>query len=307
MPDCALFSVMCDSSETDTASESGSQDFTSSQGEQDTRGEDFNVFSSLAQPHSEHGSALSCLKCTTFYDAFIKVNPDQVVELERNTRKQSIEPLWHDARKVRITASTASKVPQRETTDPAKFLSEHLYPKFQGSVATRYGKESEGLAKEQIRERGCIVMDRGLVLCAGDPWLAASPDGIINNKLLEVKCPITLSACTSLNDALTATNQDIRVEGGQYIVNPKGPRGYYRQLQLGMHCLGLKTSCLVIWTPVQHLELDVPYDNGFVTTYMQRLRSFYFKHMLPKVVDEFVEGRLQLSDRYMKMVSKAAQ
>ncbi len=49
------------------------------------------------------------------------------------------------------------------------------------------------------------------------------------------------------------------------------------------------------------------YDNGFVTTYMQRLRSFYFKHMLPKVVYEFVEGRLQLSDRYINMVSKAAQ
>lgn len=120
MPDCALFSVMCDNSETDTASESGSQDFTSSQGEQGAQGEEFSVFSSLAQPHSEHGSALSCPKCTIFYNAFIKLNPDQVVELERNTRKQSIEPLWHDARKLRITASTASKVPQRETTDPGE-------------------------------------------------------------------------------------------------------------------------------------------------------------------------------------------
>ncbi len=33
------------------------------------------------------------------------------------------------------------------------------------------------------------MMDRGLVLCAGDPWLAASPDGIIDNKLLEVNAP----------------------------------------------------------------------------------------------------------------------
>lgn len=49
------------------------------------------------------------------------------------------------------------------------------------------------------------------------------------------------------------------------------------------------------------------YDKGFVNTDMQRLLSFYFKHMLPKLVDEFVEERLQLSDSYMKMVSKAAQ
>ena len=289
MPDCALFSAMCDSSETDTASESGSQIFTSSQGEQDAHGEEPNVFSSLAQPRSEHGSTLNCLKCTAFYDTFITLRPDQVVELERNTRKQSREPLWHDARKLRITASTASKVPQRETTDPDKFLAEHLYPRFQGSRATRYGKESEGLVKEHIKERGCRVIDKGLVVCAGDPWLAASPDGIIDNKLLEIKCPITLSACTSINDAFTAKNQDIRVEDGQYIMNPKGPKGYYSQVQLGMHCLGLQTASLVIWTPLQHLELDVPYDNDFAITYMQRLRSFYFKHMLPKVVDEFVD------------------
>ena len=192
MPDCALFSVMCDSSDTDTASEAGSQDFTSSQGEQDVQREEPDVFSSLAQPHSEHGSALSCQKCMTFYDVFIKLSPEQVVELERNTRKQSIEPLWHDARKLRITASTASKVPQRETTDPAKFLAEHLYPRFQGSVATRYGKESEELAKMQMKERGCKIMDKGLVVCTGDPWLAASHDGIIDDKLLEIKCPITL-------------------------------------------------------------------------------------------------------------------
>ena len=70
-----------------------------------------------------------------------------------------------------------------------------------------------------------------------------------------------LSTCTFLNDAFTATNQDIREEDEQYFENPKGHRGYYRQVQLGMHCLGLQISNLVMLTPVQHLELDVPYGN----------------------------------------------
>ena len=65
------------------------------------------------------------------------------------------------------------------------------------------------------------MIDKWLVVCAGDPWLAASPDGIIDNKLLEIKCPITLSACTSINDAFTAKNQDIRVE---VHYEPKRPR-----------------------------------------------------------------------------------
>lgn len=49
-------------------------------------------------------------------------------------------------------------------------------------MATRYGKESEGFAKEQIRKRGCIVVDKGLLVCAEDQWLAESPDGIIDDK-----------------------------------------------------------------------------------------------------------------------------
>ncbi len=83
-------------------------------------GRGFQCVQQLSSAHSEHGSALELSKSAQhFMMHSLKLNPDQVVELERNTRKkQSIEPLWHDARKVRITASTASKVPQRETTEP---------------------------------------------------------------------------------------------------------------------------------------------------------------------------------------------
>lgn len=285
MPDCALFSVMCDSSETDTASETDSQDFSISK-EQDAQGEEVAMFKNLEiLSHSEHDNALSCPKCKVFYEAFIKVSLEQAMVLESTTRKQSLEPLWHDAGKLRITASTASKVPQRHTTDPVKFITNHLYPKFKGNVSTKYGMASEKFAKEDIKGRGCVILEKGLVVCAHDPWLAASPDGVIDDTLLEVKCPITLRDCSSLNDAITEANLDVGIVDGRYIINPKGSQGYYRQVQLGMHCLGLQKACLVIWTPAQHLELNVPYDKDFVASLMQRLRSFYFRHMLPKLVD----------------------
>ena len=41
-------------------------------------------------------------------------------------------------------------------------------------------------------DQGYNIDLRGLVLCKGEPWLAASPDGIIINtdQLLEIKSPV---------------------------------------------------------------------------------------------------------------------
>lgn len=287
---------MCDSSETDTASESELDEL------EDVEPVEAALLRSLAQPHTDHGTTLSCLRCKTFYDRVIKLDADRRLDLETHTRKQSVEPLWHEARKLRITASTAGKVPKRESTDPTNFLSEHLHPKFLGTTATNYGRQCEEHAKNHIRERGCTITERGLIVCAGEPWLAASPDGIINSKLLEIKCPMSLSGCSSISEALADKTKDVYMEDGQYVINPKGPRGYYRQVQLGMHCLNVTEAVLVIWTPTEHLELDVPYDQEFVRASIQKLQAFYFKYMLPRIVDEFVEGRLNLHN-YLKQLS----
>jgi len=68
--------------------------------------------------HTEHSTKLTCPKCTEFYEAYIKVSPAQAAVLMEETRMQSASQLWHDARKLRLTASTAKRVPKRSTTDP---------------------------------------------------------------------------------------------------------------------------------------------------------------------------------------------
>ena len=44
----------------------------------------------------------------TFYEAYIKVFPTQAATLMEETRMQSALQSWHDARKLRLTASTAN-------------------------------------------------------------------------------------------------------------------------------------------------------------------------------------------------------
>ena len=65
----------------------------------------------------------------------------KVKNLEQGTQSQSSSMLWRDARKVRLTASSASKVPVKDTTDARAFITEHLHPIFTGSKFTRHGTE----------------------------------------------------------------------------------------------------------------------------------------------------------------------
>ena len=61
--------------------------------------------------HDEHHTPLTCVKCRTFYDEYINMSTAQLEEIEKVTKAQSKEQVWHDARRVRITASMARKCP----------------------------------------------------------------------------------------------------------------------------------------------------------------------------------------------------
>ncbi|XP_063073553.1 uncharacterized protein LOC134464036 [Engraulis encrasicolus] len=255
--------------------------------------------------HDEHHTPLACEKCRTFYNKYIDMPTPKFEEIERATKQQSKEQVWHDARRVRITASTAKKVPIRLTTAPEKFLSEHLHPSFRGNAATRQGAEGEEVARDHLETLGNRIECKGLVVCKMEPWLAASPDGVINkDTLLEIKTPVMGNKsmdeflATKGCEITTVANGD-RVE---YLIASNGQKGYYMQVQLGMYCTGLQHAKLVIWNKTEHLEIEVPYDQDFVEEHIPRLRTFYFSHMLPKIVDDFVEGRLQFCSRYLSIV-----
>lgn len=254
-------------------------------------------------PHDEHHTPLACVKCSTFYNKYIKMLTTQIKEIEQSTRAQSKEQLWHDMRRVRITASTAKNVPVRLTTAPDKFLSNHLHPTFHGNAATRHGAESEELARQFLQDQGYSIETKGLVVCPGEPWLAASPDGVINkDMLLEIKSPV-IGKNKSLTETLAAGNCEIKpMANGEYYLTCNGPKGYYMQVQLGMNCTGLRHTQLVVWNKTEHLELQVPLNQAFVQEHVARLRTFYFTHMLPKIVDDFVEGRMVLCSKYLNIV-----
>eukprot|EP00063_Salmo_salar_P077971 XP_014052806.1 PREDICTED: uncharacterized protein LOC106603523 isoform X2 [Salmo salar] len=110
-----------------------------------------NITASSTQPHGEHIN-YNCQKCLSFYNEIVKLDPTQSTVLEQIPKEQSASHLWHDLRKLRGTASSATKVPVRESTNPGKFFQEHLYPRFHGNVATRYRKDNELMASQWLED-----------------------------------------------------------------------------------------------------------------------------------------------------------
>lgn len=141
----------------------------------------------------------------------------------------------------------------------------------------------------------------GTVVCPSEPYLSASPDAFINrDTILEIKCPQKPPT-----ELATTGKYDIVIKNGQYELNPKGKNGYYYQVQLTMHCTGTKHCQFFAWEDKSddYVLVSVDYDRGFIQNILPRLRSFYFKHLLVRLVDDVHAKRLKLCTAYQTLCS----
>lgn len=232
-----------------------------------------------------------------FYNTYINIDRDN---LERMTRQQTDSSAWHDCRRVRITASSAKKVPVRSTTDCTRFLREQISPSFRGNYATQHGVRNEPVALLQLSDMGYPIQKSGAVLAEQEPWLSASPDGICTDSIVEIKCPCVDDVLEELGKGRVVS--DLHLVNGESVFKGNGPNGYYTQVQVTMYCTGVHKCTFFVWTEKSHALIDIAFDTEFVSDLLQRLRVFYFTHMLPRLVDDFEAGRLTFSALYKQLL-----
>ena len=189
-----------------------------------------------------------------FYCSQIKLSPEDRLRLCQLTLNQSSSKLWHQERKKRITASQAHKIVRAKSHRTVlKYFFEE--PAFHKNLI--YGRETEPKAKTKLSEiLPAQIFDIGLVSKQGQPWLAASPDGLIlfengTQALLEVKCP---SSCC---------NQEISVP---YIENStlKKNHPYYTQIQIQLYCCEMELAILFVYSNKDYKVLEVKKDTEFL-------------------------------------------
>lgn len=253
--------------------------------------------------HTEHfEDRLTCSVCDHFYKRYVRVSDKQQAELENLSSGQSHSEVWRDMRRCRITASSAKKVPVR--AEPANFLRDHLYPSFKGNSNTRHGLECEPKALDKLRANTkANISTHGSFVSFEEPWLAASPDGIMGDIVVEVKCPV-MTENESFEDRLARGMCDLQIQDEQAVLKSNGSMGYYKQVQLTMFCTGRRKCKFFVWTSKGEICVDVMFNANFVKKEIQRLRKFYFLHMLPRLASDFHDGRLQFCNTYETVMTQ---
>lgn len=111
---------------------------------------------------------------------------DEINRIFEKTKSQRLCDNWFSERRKRLTASNFGKIVKlRASTDKNKVAQSLISSTFMGNVSTRYGVEHETLAiKDLAQVLEVDIKDSGLIIHKENPFLAASPDGLIGNNII---------------------------------------------------------------------------------------------------------------------------
>ena len=236
----------------------------------------------------------------TFYQTKVVVAQEEAANLEKCTQGQTKSEKWSSERRKRLTASKIGSIAKmKATTKRSKKVKELLYSTFHGNVATSYGMKMEEITQQEyITHQNCMghpgltVDNVGLFVNPANPWLGASPDGLVHDPtnashpqgLVEIKNPYSIrdkslaEACTVSNFCLETQEKD-----GKAMYRLKRRHDYFYQTQCQMYCTGRQWCDFVLRTNKElHVE-RIYRDRKWWDGQLPRLQSFYFDALLPEL------------------------
>ncbi|XP_043188493.1 uncharacterized protein LOC122363367 isoform X2 [Amphibalanus amphitrite] len=216
-----------------------------------------------------------------FLLAMLSLSKEEIAEVQRVTSGQVKNPKWFVARKGRLTSSNFGLV--------LKAIARGRYPKSlfkrllggydpSGSAAVKWGRTHEAAAKRAYENRtGKKVEENGIFL-SEDGMLGASPDGVVGDTLLEVKCPWTHRGRT-IQEAVQADGKFFLDEN----LNLKEDHDYFHQVQGQMWLSGFTKCDFVVWT-TRDLHIVTITRSVSWTVNLELLKQFYRVHMVPSII-----------------------
>jgi hypothetical protein len=197
-----------------------------------------------------------------------------------------------------LIASVFGKICKlRPKTSRAKTVSNILYGSFCGNDATKYGIQNEENAKSALSNiLNKPISSSGLVIDNELPFLAASPDGPINeDSIVEIKCPMSIKDTSPEDAILTKKLKSCEIINGQFQL--KRTDSYYFQVQGQLHITKKMFCYFCIWTSRDILYEKIKRDDNFWKTKMLlHLVNFYNNCLLPEMVDPRYDRNLPLRD-----------
>ena len=175
--------------------------------------------------------------------------------MEERTRGQSENTDWRTERSRRLTASNFGRVAKlKATTSRHNTVLALLYPDDISSLpAIQHGRESEQRARDQLGDLVGSVRSCGLFVDPSSGYLAASPDGVLEDEvtqgvdrdrlsfsqflqtLVEIKCPLKCLEATI--EELASTDPTFCLHrDAEGRLRLRESHNYYYQIQGQLHC-----------------------------------------------------------------------
>jgi YqaJ-like viral recombinase domain len=191
------------------------------------------------------------------------------------TVEQADTSIWHELRVGRITASRLHEV-SRCTMTRGSLVDKIMGQRSGWSFAMMRGTVLEEFVFEEVKkefpelERAGLVLDHKL-----HPFLAASPDGLHKDFVLEIKCPSTAKTFQEYTNVKTLS------------------RKYFAQIQLQMFMTRKSKALLAVaaldFEQTRRIEkIWIPLDEEYLEEIIQQANVFYEKAVFPALKRKFL-------------------
>jgi len=229
-------------------------------------------------------------KCDNFYSQKVKMNEEQIKEIETKSRNQTHDHIWKAERRHRLTSSVFGKVMSRRPTNVSSCLVKNLlYTNFKGNINTIRGlAEEDHTVTEYKNLKGNVdVRKVGLCISSEYPYLGTSPDGIVteNNQegLIEIKNFLQNNRFTIKEAVKKVPNFCLEERDNE--LKLKQTNEIYYQIQGQLNILN-KPWCDFVLRRTNPYDIHVEriYRNKQVWQEMvPKLSAFYYKFLLPEL------------------------
>jgi hypothetical protein len=209
----------------------------------------------------------------------------EIENFEIETRGQSKNPFWLSERCKRIHSSNFGRICKSTEKTNMHNLASRLtnYTPQINAAPIIHGKCYESVAIKKFEDKCSVKTQKcGTFICKSHPFLAASPDAVINEStVLEVKCPFT------------ARNEQISDETVSFLKNMNGSleldksHEYFYQIQGQLLCSN-RTECVLVVYTFQDLKIiKVPRDEEFIGNMIDKLETFFENYFKSALLNKF--------------------
>ncbi|XP_063393385.1 uncharacterized protein LOC134678669 isoform X2 [Cydia fagiglandana] len=222
----------------------------------------------------------------------LQVTPDQIAEIEQQTKDQHDNELYNVIRSDRLTASQFGMVCKRRNKTPChNHVKQILYKNNILTSDMKYGQHNEAVARTLFETTTNKKVERaGLFIDKQYGFLGASPDGIIidENALLEIKCfPSLKRSQESIETAAESRGNKFCLKynkEGKLVMNTN--HNYYYQVQGQLRIADMAKCYFVCFIDpgINMTIIEVDRDEDFIHNMIPKLVSFYKNCIVPELI-----------------------